>query len=178
MTLVTSVANLLYTDLMQKYFWWLGIWEMGPTRLRPVSGLIYWITAPDTFRSRRFIVYTLFVLISGAIGSWVSILDREKLENPEKLAEDLLHANKVTMDINGDGANANNGDKYISDALLKEEVKRLVPIAAILGGIVLGFVCVVSDMFGVIGGAQGMLVATKIMYSHYEAWETEKEKKL
>jgi len=159
---------------MEKYFWWLGIWEIRPTHLRPVSGLIYWITAPENFRSWRFIVYTLFVLIFAAIGSWVAILDQEKLENPDKLANDLLYGNKVTMDINVNGENASNGDRHKSDALLKEEIKRLVPMAAIFGGIVLGLVCIASDMFGVIGGAQGMLLATNIIYSYYEAWEKEK----
>jgi len=163
---------------MEKYFWWLGIWKMKSTHLRPVSGLIYWITTPEKFQSWHFIIYTFFILISGAIGSWIAILDQEKLENPDKLVNDLLYANKVTMDINTDEKNANKGKNNNSDDLLKEEIKRLVPMAAILGGIVLGLVCIASDMFGAIGGAQSMLVATNIMYSYYEVWKKEKEKKL
>jgi preprotein translocase subunit SecY len=161
---------------MTKYFWWLGVWDLGPTnRLRPVSGLIYWITAPDRVMSMRFLVYSLFILISGAIGSWLAILDEDKLENPDKLAEDLVYANKVTMHIKD--PLKTNPTKLDSDVLLKEEIKRLVPTAAILGGIILGFVCIISDMY-VIGGAQGMLVATNIMYSHYKAWEKEAGKVL
>lgn len=185
---------------MGKYFWWLGVWEIKPTgqSLRPASGLIYWITAPDNFRSLRFVVYTLFILLSGAISSWVAILDKEKLENPDKLAEDLLYANGVTMDLKkrsnkkedseygdpdqvdsekGDSEEKDLDETGDSDVLLKEEVKRLVPMAAIIGGLVLGFVCILSDIYGVIGGAQGMLVATNIMYAHYEAWEKESKRK-
>jgi hypothetical protein len=128
----------------------------------------------------------------------VAILDKEKLENPNKLADDLLFANGVTIDVskgvkssneeepksngksesmsegNGEEKSQQEGD---SDAKLKEEVNRLVPMAAILGGFVLGCVCIVCDVFGVIVGAQRMLVATNIMYSHYEAWEKETEGK-
>jgi len=32
----------------------------------------------------------------------------------------------------------------------------------------LGCICVVSDIVGVIGGGQGMLLATNIIYSYYE----------
>jgi preprotein translocase subunit SecY len=53
---------------------------------------------------------------------------------------------------------------------LKREVRRLVPTASILGGLALGCICVTSDVFGVIGGGQGMLVTTNIIYKGYELW--------
>ena len=57
-----------------------------------------------------------------------------------------------------------------SDDALKREVKRLVPVASTLGGMVWGIICVVSEILGVIGGAEGILIATSIMYSAYESW--------
>jgi hypothetical protein len=175
---------------MTKYFWWLGVWELTPStgQFRLTSGLLYWITAPHLRGgfTLRFIIYSMFILASGGISSWVAILDKEKLENPDKLADDLLFANGVTLDVrkgdkldkkSEDMSDEKSQEAEDSDAKLKEEVKRLVPMAAILGGFVLGCVCIVSDVFGVIGGAQGMLVATNIMYSHYEAWVKETERK-
>lgn len=90
-----------------------------------------------------------------------SIRDEDCEENPEKLIQDLLGPTHLTM------AGVKGED---SDEALKKEVKRLVPVASILGGLVLGIICVVSEILGVIGGTQGMLIATSIMYSVYESW--------
>jgi hypothetical protein len=204
LSFLTSLVNILYPEGMTKYFWWLSIWELNPSngQFRLISGLLYWITTPclnaGGFNTLRCIIYSIFILVSGGIGSWVAIFDKDKLENPDKLADDLMFANGVTLDVsngvkskneseeklNGKSkhmSDSKGGEKSLeeggSDEKLKEEIKRLVPMAAILGGFVLGCVCIVSDVFGVIGGAQGMLVATNIMYMHYEAWEKETERK-
>jgi protein transport protein SEC61 subunit alpha len=65
------------------------------------------------------------------------------------------------------------GKGHDSDEALRREVARLVPVAATLGGLILGVVCVLSDLLGVVGGAQGMLIASSIMYSVYESWSKE-----
>jgi len=57
-----------------------------------------------------------------------------------------------------------------TDEALRIEVRRLVPIASILGGVALGCICVTSDVFGVIGGRPGMLLTTSIIYKGYELW--------
>jgi hypothetical protein len=204
LSFLTSFANILYPEGMTKYFWWLSIWELDPSngQFRLTSGLLYWITTPclnaGGFNTLRCIIYSIFILVSGGIGSWVAIFDKDKLENPDKLADDLMFANGVTLDVSNGVKSKNESEEKLngkskhmsdgkggekssedgdSDEKLKEEIKRLVPMAAILGGLVLGCVCIVSDVFGVIGGAQGMLVATNIMYTHYEAWEKETERK-
>jgi len=102
-----------------------------------------------------------------AILSRWSIRDEDCEENPEKLIQDLLGPTHLTM------AGVKGED---SDEALKKEVKRLVPVASTLGGLVLGIICVVSEVLGVIGGAQGMLIATSIMYSAYEAWLKEQRR--
>ena len=56
------------------------------------------------------------------------------------------------------------------DEALKREVRRLDPTASILGALALGYICVTSDVFGVIGGGQGMLVTMNIIYKGYELW--------
>jgi len=96
-----------------------------------------------------------------------SLRDEDCDENPEKLIQDLLGPTHITM------AGVKGED---SDEALKKEVKRLVPVASTLGGLVLGTICVVSEILGVIGGAQGMLIATSIMYSVSESWLKERMK--
>jgi preprotein translocase subunit SecY len=74
------------------------------------------------------------------------------------VADGLIMFNKVTMA----------GQTRDSDLALRQELKRVVPVASILGGLVLGFICIVTDILGVIGGGQGMLLATNIIHGYYE----------
>jgi protein transport protein SEC61 subunit alpha len=74
------------------------------------------------------------------------------------VADGLIMFNKVTMA----------GQKGDTDLALRKELNRVVPVASILGGLVLGFICIVTDILGVIGGGQGMLLATNIIYGYYE----------
>ena len=44
----------------------------------------------------------------------------------------------------------------------------MVPTAAMLGGIVIGFMTVVGDLFEVAGSSTGILLSITILYSYYE----------
>jgi len=90
-----------------------------------------------------------------------SIRDEGCEENPQKVIKDLLGPTHLTM------AGIREGDP---DEALEKEIKRLVPVASTLGGMAWGIICVVSEILGVIGGAQGTLIATSIIYSAYESW--------
>jgi len=50
---------------------------------------------------------------------------------------------------------------------------RLVPVATILGALAMGSMCVVSDIFEIIGGGHSMLLALDKVYSMYEHWSGE-----
>jgi preprotein translocase subunit SecY len=83
---------------------------------------------------------------------------RGSRENAEDVAEDLIYASMITMAGRNDD----------SDAALKAELARVIPVASILGGVALGVVCVVSETVGVIGGGQGMVLSANIIYRWYE----------
>ena len=61
-----------------------------------------------------------------------------------------------------------------SDEALQREVLRLVPVATILGALVMGIMCVVCDIFEIIGGGHSMLLAMERVYSMYEQWSEER----
>jgi preprotein translocase subunit SecY len=136
----------------------------------PVAGLSYWLSPPtwrtlltDQFRS---FVYITYVLLTCATLSRLAIGDEECEENPDNVTADLLGPTQVTF------ASITIPNP---DAALKKEIQRLIPAASVLGGLVLGCIFVASDVFGVIGGGQGMLVTTSILYKGYEMWLKERK---
>lgn len=166
----SQLAHLMFPKFFANWFWYLGIFEQHDSKLEliPISGLCYWLTPPTlntlTFDPFRVFVYIIYMLTACAFLSRISIRFESCEENPQRVIDDLLGPTHLTM------AGVREGD---SDEALKQEVNKLIPVAAILGGIALGVICVVSDILGVIGGAQGMLVATSIIYSAYDSWLTE-----
>ena len=169
----SQLGHLLLLEISSKWFWFFGTWEQLQSKpeLVATSGLCYWLKSPtlNTLRSDPFraFVYIAFMLFTCALLSRLSIRNEECEENPEKVIYELLGPTHVTM------AGVKDGD---SDEALKREVARLVPVAAIFGGLVLGSISVICDIFGVIGGGQGMLLATSIMYGAYEMWKNEQAK--
>ena len=163
---VTQLGTILSPEIWEKWFRFLGTWEMDESKYEfgPVTGLCYWLT-PPTWRTLladrlRTFVYITYVLLTCALLSRWAISDEDCEENPENVIADLLGPTQITLAIMGPNP----------DEALKREVRRLVPTASILGGLALGCICVTSDVFGVIGGGQGMLVTTNIIYKGYELW--------
>jgi protein transport protein SEC61 subunit alpha len=50
-------------------------------------------------------------------------------------------------------------------------LNRYIPVAAALGGIMVGLLTVFADMLGAIGSGTGILLAVNIIYSFYELFE-------
>jgi protein transport protein SEC61 subunit alpha len=163
---ITQLGTIFSPEMWEKWFWFLGTWEMHEVKAEfvPVTGLCYWLT-PPTWRTLsadrlRTFVYITYVLLTCALFSRWAISNEDCDENPENVIADLLGPTQITL-----------ATLYRNpDEALKREVRRLVPTASILGGLALGCICVTSDVFGVIGGGQGMLVATSIIYKGYELW--------
>lgn len=49
-----------------------------------------------------------------------------------------------------------------------EVLKRYVPTAAMLGGIIIGLLTILGDLLNVIGSSTGILLAVNIIYGYYE----------
>jgi protein transport protein SEC61 subunit alpha len=163
---VSQLGYVAFPEFSLKWFRYLGQWKQHQFKpdLIPIGGICYWLSPPTprTISSDpiQAIIYVVFMLFSCTLFSRLSISDPSCEENPDKLTRDLLGPTHLTL---AEGCEN-------SDEALKNEIARLVPIAATLGGLTLGSVCVIGDILGTFGGGQGMLVMTSIMYRNYESW--------
>lgn len=57
---------------------------------------------------------------------------------------------------------------------LVQELKRYIPVAAAFGGMCIGALTIVADLFGAIGSGTGILLAVTIVYQYFESYEKEK----
>ena len=65
------------------------------------------------------------------------------------------------------------GEKEADEAL-KAELQRVIPVATIFGGIVLGSICVLCDVLHLLGGGHSMLAFVNIIFGVFEMWKKEK----
>ena len=170
MLLWSQLFHCFLPDFSFRYLWLLGIWEQHESKLIPVAGLSYLLTPPtfDTLFTQcsHALIYTICMLGICIFISRQSIQDEDCEENPEKIIQDLLGPTYLTF------AGPHEGNP---DEALRKEVERLIPVASIFGGLTLGMICVVSDILGIIGGSQGMLVSMSIVSSINESWIKERK---
>lgn len=55
-----------------------------------------------------------------------------------------------------------------------QELNRYIPVAAAFGGMCIGALTIVADLFGAIGSGTGILLAVTIVYQYFESYEKEK----
>ena len=56
-----------------------------------------------------------------------------------------------------------------------QELEDSIPIAAMLGGVTIGFLTVVGDLLNVAGSSAGILLSISILYSYYEKVNLDEE---
>ncbi len=133
---------------------------------RPVSGFAYYVYPPahiiDIMRGAvdifaeipKILIYSLLVISLATIFSvvWVETSGM----NARSIAEQI---EKIGMQIPG----------YRRDPRVIESVlNKYIPPLSVLGGIIVGFLAVLGDFLGVIGGGVGLLLSTMIIYNYYE----------
>jgi len=52
---------------------------------------------------------------------------------------------------------------------------RYIPVAAALGGIMVGLLTITADLMGAIGSGTGIMLASNIIYSFYEQYEKDQK---
>jgi protein transport protein SEC61 subunit alpha len=45
---------------------------------------------------------------------------------------------------------------------------KMIPVASMLGGVIIGFLTVVGDLFDVAGSSTGIMLSISILYGYYE----------
>ena len=123
----------------------------------PVGGLVYYISPPHSlldFAKDPFhtLFYIAFMLISCGFFS------------------------KTWIEVSGSGVNdvaKNLQDQGyfiqgMRENMIKDRLKRYIPIAAVFGGMCIGCLTIFADFLGAIGSGTGILLAVTIIYSFYE----------
>jgi len=137
-----------------------------PQTNQPVSGFVYYVTAPRNLLSDvaalnvesselvRATTYTLFMCIFAMIFSvfWVTTSGMDAASVAEQLEG-------IGMQIPG----------YRRDTRIMESVlNKYIPALAVLGGLCVGLLAAFADFTGAIGTGTGMLLTVMIVYNYYE----------
>jgi preprotein translocase subunit SecY len=167
--MLSQVKHIFFSELNWRVLNFLGTWQQSQSILIPVSGICYWLTPPTWSKlfkdPLQVSVYICYILLTSAIFSHLSVNKNDYEDNPESVIEDLLGPTDLTMA----------GKFEDSDEALRQEIRRVIPIATVLGGLMWGLIWILSDILEVTGGGQGMLLIAETIYRIYEAWVAEKK---
>ncbi len=142
---------------------WLGCFDQQNA---PVSGIIYYLTAPRNLLGEivsmtitgsqliRALTYTAFMSIFAMIFSifWVSTSG--------------MDAGSVAEQIEGIGMQipGYRRDKRVMESVLN----RYIPALAVIGGLLVGLLAAFADFTGALGTGTGILLTVMIVYNYYE----------
>ncbi|MEM3627751.1 MAG: preprotein translocase subunit SecY [Candidatus Bathyarchaeia archaeon] len=128
-------------------------------RLEPVGGLVYYVTSPGNFaRAMEDPIRTVgYIAILVAFCAFFSLIWLEVGGlGPSTVAKQLVDAG---MQIPG---------YRRSEKAVEPILKRYIPTVTVLGGIIVGLIAGVSDIFGVFGSGIGIMLSVGIIYQYYE----------
>ncbi|KAJ2719682.1 translocon subunit [Coemansia sp. Benny D115] len=162
---VFMISQLLYRrfpdNLLIKL---IGVWEPlnGSSQFFPTSGLAYYMTPPRSFINTlkdpiHFVLYVAYMLTACAVLSrtWLDVSG----SGPREVARQLRDQQTVIV-----------GHR---DTSMYKELKRIIPTAAVVGGVIIGILSISADLLGAIGSGTGILLAVTIIYNYFETFATE-----
>ena len=125
----------------------------------PTGGLVYYMTAPQgiqqTFADPVHSVIYLLYLVGMAVlfaKLWVEIGGL----NPKAVAKNLMDADVQVPGFRRTGLS------------IEQMLNRYIPTLTIIGGILIGLIAGVSDLFGVFGSGIGILLMVDIILQYYQ----------
>eukprot|EP00798_Chlamydomonas_sp_ICE-L_P013874 gene13874-19800_t len=145
----------------------LGRWQASEfgANLVPVGGLVYYISPPTSLLAvaanpLHAVFYTVFVLSACALFSktWIEVSGSSASDVARQLKDQQMF-------IQG---------HRDTQASLKKELNRYIPIAAAFGGMCIGALTIAADFLGAIGSGTGILLAVTIIYQYFEIYEKER----
>ncbi|KAK2704642.1 protein transport protein Sec61 subunit alpha-like 1 [Artemia franciscana] len=136
---------------------WSDVTGGGPARARPIGGLCYYLSSPESLGSIaddpiHALIYIIFMLGSCAYLSkaWINISGSSAKDVARQLREQqmVMRGHRETSMIH--------------------ELNRYIPTAATFGGLCIGALSVLADMLGAFGSGTGILLASTTIYEYYE----------
>ncbi len=157
---IAFFSKLLYNNLHAFVDYpWLKYLAQYDSQGNAVGGLVYYIQPPrgidqtlaDPLHSVIYVVYlvTLAILFARI---WVEIGGL----NPKAVAKNLMDADVQVPGFRRSGLS------------IEQVLNRYIPPITIIGGIIIGLVASVSDLFGVFGTGIGILLMVDIVLQYYQ----------
>ncbi|CAL5970086.1 Sec61_alpha family protein [Hexamita inflata] len=136
--------------------------EQRPGQVFPTGGLVWIMAPPYSLRSAFFhplhtILHTcVMVFMSGLVSKlWIGFSGESAAEQAKQLLD----------------------NQWIITALrpcsVEAELNKYIPTAAVTGGIILGLLSLVADVFGTLGSGSGLLMAATALVKIYEDFAKE-----
>jgi preprotein translocase SecY subunit len=155
---VAFVARLLYNDAHGAS--WLHYFVSGyDTNGNPTGGLVYYISPPQGLASTaadpvRAVIFVAFLVTFAVIFAriWVEIGGLSS----RAVAKNLMNADVQVPGFRRSGLS------------LEQVLNRYIPPITIIGGIIIGLVASISDLFGVFGTGIGLLLMVDIILQYYQ----------
>ncbi|KAI5173224.1 protein transport protein SEC61 subunit alpha [Nematocida sp. LUAm3] len=153
------VPNAWYTRL-------LGVWEIRSSMgYEPVGGIAYYISPPSgilgALRSPiHSLIYITFMLGTSAMLAYYWMESNEG--SPKEVGR---HLTKQKLVVKGHSVQGT-----------QDLLNRYIPIAAVLAGIIVGSISIMSDLFDTIGSGQNIILAVSIIGQYFELFAKEQMK--
>jgi len=162
---VTFFSRLLYNYFGSNPPGWLHYVAQFPVQTNttsssyPTGGIVYFMTAPQGVNQTigdpiHAIIYLLYLVGMAVLFArlWVEIGGL----NPKAVAKNLMDAQVQVPGFRRTGLS------------IEQMLNRYIPTLTIIGGILIGLVAGVSDLFGVFGTGIGILLMVDIILQYYQ----------
>ena len=158
---ITFFTKILYNYAGSSSSSWLpyiGQWKVANSSY-PTGGIVYYMTAPqsvyqtisDPVHSAIFMCFIVGMSVVFA-KLWVEIGGL----NPKAVAKNLMDANVQVPGFRRTGLS------------IEQVLNRYIPTLTIIGGILIGLIAGVADLFGVFGTGIGILLMIDIILQYYQ----------
>lgn len=161
---ITFFARLLANYNSGSPPWWFNYLAQFPpanstSGAQPIGGLVYYLTPPQSFQATladpvHSVVYLLYLVGMAVVFArlWVEIGGL----NPRAVAKNLMDADVQVPGFRRSGLS------------IEQMLNRYIPTLTIIGGILIGLIAGVSDLFGVFGTGIGILLMVDIILQYYQ----------
>jgi len=162
-TFFSRILNNYYGANPPSWFHYLAVFPQATnsttTSSYPTGGLIYYFTAPQSVSQTvgdpiHSVIYLLYLVGMAVLFArlWVEIGGL----NPRAVAKNLMDADVQVPGFRRTGLS------------IEQMLNRYIPTLTIIGGILIGLVAGVSDLFGVFGTGIGILLMVDIILQYYQ----------
>ena len=157
---VTFFTRILYNQAGSSSWWlpYLGQWANSNSTY-PTGGLVYYMTSPQSVYQTiqdpiHAAIYLTYLIVMAVIFAklWVEIGGL----NPKQVAKNLMDANVQVPGFRRTGLS------------IEQVLNRYIPTLTIIGGILIGLIAGVADLFGVFGTGIGILLMCDIILQYYQ----------